>query len=197
MLAYRNGKPTEICDLCGEDMPAFRAYTEGVNRYCSFECMAEVNDIAALVEEMTGMSKEDYPDISEERFLEIARRDSVWQCGHDIGETPEPEEAGEGTVIPVLLTWEEYTGLSERPPAEGDCVFITTPAWTPAREWKASSLVAPLSRPTHAPPDAAAIRCKPRTQKSPLRNSCIRSNVNDIHIITIHIRSQARISIHY
>lgn len=137
MLAYRNGKPTEICDLCGEDIPAFRAYTEGVNRYCSFECMAEVNDIATLVEEMTGMSKEDYPDLSEEGFLEIARRDSVWQCGHDIGETPEPEGPGEDTVIPVLLTWEEYTGLSERPPAEGDCVFITTPAWSPAREWKA------------------------------------------------------------
>lgn len=137
MLAYRNGKLTAICDLCGAEMPLDHAYTEGVNRYCSFECMAEVNDVPCLIEEHTGIRREDYPDISDDGFVEMARSGSVMECGHDIGEVCEEEEWKEGWNIPVLLPWSGYQALGRDTSDVADGAYITTPDGNPDSEWKA------------------------------------------------------------
>lgn len=141
MLAIRDSRIIEICDLCGEEINPAHAYSDGRNRFCSFDCMAEVNDMVEMAEEWSGLDRNgpDGEGVDDEVFIDRARSLVVAGSGKDIGETDEFSPAEEYLVhpIPRLVSAEYYARLPETLFEDDTKVFVLAPAGDEAGEWRA------------------------------------------------------------
>lgn len=141
MIVTRNSKTIEICDLCGGEINTRHAYTEGLNLYCSFDCMDEVNDMVPFAEEILGEKKSEHPELDDQEFILMARRRFIDDNDRDIGETDWFNPAGNTPLVhPLhLLPLVEYKALSRKLSSTFTGAYMLTPSQGGDGKWRAKT----------------------------------------------------------
>ena len=135
MLAKYGSGIIEICDICGKPVTSGHAYSEGINRFCSFGCLERVNDMRKLAEEWTGLEDD---GLGPDSYIEAAREYVYMETGHDLCEDEgSPPATDSGYPVPELIDEAGYALLGETADCEDVRIFMLVPEANAAREWRA------------------------------------------------------------